>query len=45
MGRLLKYLFFLVVIALIIVAAYALLFDLPAPEREIVTPVELENNQ
>jgi len=45
MGRLLKYLLILVVILIAIVAVYAFLFELPAPERDVVTPVEIEIGQ
>lgn len=42
MGRLAKYLFFLAVICAVCVAAYAALFDLPAPQVEMVQPVEVD---
>lgn len=39
MGRVIKYLFYLVVLAAIGVAGYAVFSDLPAPTEEIVVPV------
>lgn len=42
MGRILKYLFFLLVICAVGVAGYALVFDLPAPQLEVVKPVEID---
>ena len=42
MGTILKYLFFLLVICAVGVAGYALVFDLPAPQSEIVKPVEID---
>ena len=41
MGRLLKYLVYLLVICVIILAVYALVFDLPAPQTDVVVPVEV----
>ena len=41
MGRLLKYLAILAILLTLVVAAYALLFDLPAPQRNMTTPVEI----
>lgn len=43
MGRLLKLLLFLVVLAAVILVGYAVFFDLPAPTRDIVIPVEPAN--
>lgn len=40
LGRILKYLFFLILIGLMGLAGYALFSDLPAPAVEIVKPVE-----
>lgn len=42
MGTVFRYLFYLIVLCAIVVAAYALFFDLPAPQNEIVKPVETE---
>ena len=42
MARILKYLFFLLVICAVGVAGYALVFDLPAPQSEVVKPVEID---
>ncbi|MEM9428169.1 MAG: hypothetical protein AAGA32_01570 [Pseudomonadota bacterium] len=39
MGRLIKYLFYLAVIAALATAVHALFFDLPPPTHEIVIPV------
>jgi hypothetical protein len=40
MRLLLKIVVFLLLVAALALAAYALLFDLPPPERDIVVPVE-----
>lgn len=45
MGRLLKYLTVLVALAVVVVAVYALLFDLPSPYRDISQPVDLSEDQ
>lgn len=42
MGIALRYLFYLVVLCAIVVAAYALFFDLPAPQSQVIKPVETE---
>lgn len=41
MGRAFRYLAYLLVIAAIVVAGYALFFELPAPQSEVVKPVDL----
>ncbi|MBL4807245.1 MAG: hypothetical protein JKY31_08140 [Rhodobacteraceae bacterium] len=38
-GRLIKYLFILALLAAVAVAIYALFFDLPPPSREIIISV------
>ncbi len=43
MGRLFKLLLFLVALAALILVGYAVFFDLPAPTRDIVIPVEPTN--
>jgi len=40
LGRILKYLFFLVILGMIGLAGYALFSDLPAPTAEVVEPVD-----
>ena len=45
LGRILKYLLYLVVLLVVVVAAYALVFDLPAPENDVVVPVEINLSQ
>ena len=40
-GRAFRYLAYLLVIAAIVVAGYALFFELPAPQSEVVKPVDL----
>lgn len=40
MGRLIKYLFYLAILLIVVIAAYALFFDLPAPQSEVVVPVD-----
>ena len=42
MGRLLRYLVYLVVLCALVVAGYALFFDLPAPTAEVVKPVSVD---
>ncbi|MFS4437598.1 hypothetical protein ACMA5I_05230 [Paracoccaceae bacterium GXU_MW_L88] len=42
MGRVLKYLFYLVILGLIGLALYAVFAELPAPQTEISVPVEPE---
>lgn len=42
MGRLLRYLFYLIVLCALVVAGYALVFDLPAPITEVVKPVAVD---
>jgi hypothetical protein len=44
MGRLIKYVIYLIVLCAIGIAGYALIFDLPAPQSEIVKPVETSLN-
>ena len=44
MGKLLKYLIYLVILCVVALAGYALLFNLPAPQTEIVDPVEVPIN-
>jgi len=39
MGRLLKFLFYLTILAAIGVAGYALVSDLPAPQDTVVVPI------
>ena len=39
MGRVLKYLVYLILLGGIGISAYAVLFDLPAPQRQVVIPV------
>lgn len=41
MAVLLRYLVYLAILGALVVAGYALFFDLPAPQTEIVTPVDL----
>ncbi len=41
MFRLIKFLFYLAVIAGIALVGYALFFDLPAPQNEVTVPVQL----
>jgi len=40
LGRLIKYVFVLVLLGAALTAGYALFFDLPAPSREIIVPVQ-----
>ncbi len=40
MGRVLKYLLYLICLGAICLAAYALLFDLPAPQSGVVKQIE-----
>lgn len=40
LGRILKYLFFLVILGLIGLAGFALFSDLPAPSSEVTEPVK-----
>lgn len=42
MGRLVKYLFYVVVLAAIGLVGYALVSDLPAPREDVEKPVDLE---
>lgn len=42
MGRLIKYLFYVIVLAAIGLVGYALVSDLPAPRTDIVKPVDLD---
>lgn len=44
-GRLLKYLAVLAVLVALVVAGYAVLFELPAPQRDITTPVDINLGQ
>lgn len=44
MGRLIKYLLYLVVIGAICLAAYALVFELPAPQSEVIKQIETKFN-
>ncbi|MFQ5622249.1 MAG: hypothetical protein ACE5FS_02525 [Paracoccaceae bacterium] len=37
-----KFLLFLVVLALVVVVVYAVFFDLPPPEREITIPLQTD---
>jgi hypothetical protein len=39
MGRILKYLLYLLVLAALGLAGYAAFFELPAPEQEITVPL------
>lgn len=39
MGRLIKYLFYLALLCAIIIAGYALFFELPPPTEEVEVPV------
>lgn len=45
MGRVLKYLFYLLVLAGLALAGYAALFPLPAPQEEVVIPVTPPSGQ
>lgn len=42
MARLIKYLIYVVIFCGIVVAGYALVFDLPAPQTEISVPVNID---
>lgn len=42
MGRLIKYLFYIIVLAGIGLVGYALVSDLPAPRTDITKPVDLD---
>lgn len=39
-GKLIKYLIYLAVLGAIGIAAYAFIFELPAPSHEVVVPVQ-----
>ncbi|MHA3913529.1 hypothetical protein [Halovulum sp. GXIMD14793] len=44
MGRVLKYLFYLAVLAALAVVGYALVFDLPAPQEEVSIPIDVADD-
>lgn len=45
MARIIKYLAYIAALLIVVVAVYALLFDLPAPQTAIETPVETNLSQ
>ena len=42
MGRLFRYVLYLVVLCALVVAGYALIGDLPAPPGEVVKPISVD---
>ena len=42
MGSAIRYLFYLAILCIVIVAGYALFFDLPAPQSEVTIPIETD---
>lgn len=44
MGRLFKYLLYLVVLGVVCLSVYALVFELPAPQTEVIKQIETKFN-